>query len=206
MLTQAGITDSTTQLQINVILSCWSFVVAVSGSLLFDIFGRRKQTMGCYIGMIATLYIFGGLAKVYGTGSANNSGIYGTIAVLFLFQGFYAFSITPLSSLYPPEVLNLKTRTAGYAVYKFFNAGFGLLASFTMSYAMENLGWKFYFINASWNILFLAIVYFTWVETSRVPLEEIALRFGDINPDTIVDAVSVEESLSVEMDTKALEK
>jgi len=206
MLTQAGITNSTTQLQINVILSCWSFVIAVSGSLLFDIIGRRKQTLACYAGMISTLYLFGGLAKIYGTNSTNMSGIYGTIAVLFLFQGFYAFSITPLSSLYPPEVMNLKTRTAGVAVYKFFNGSFGLLASFTMSFAMENLGWKFYFINASWNIGFLLIVYFAWVETARVPLEEIAARFGDIYPEGVVDGFSVEEVVITGLDAKPSEK
>lgn len=55
------------------------------------------------------------------------------------------------------------------------------MSTFAMSYAMDNLGWKFYMINASWNIVFLAIVYFTWVETRRMPLEEIALKFGDLD-------------------------
>lgn len=42
---------------------------------------------------------------------------------------------------------------------------------------MADLGWKFYLINASYNIVFLAIIYFTWVETKGIPLEEIALKF-----------------------------
>lgn len=46
-----------------------------------------------------------------------------------------------------------------------------------MSYAMADLGWKFYFINASWNFVFLFIVYFTYVETSKLKLEEINARF-----------------------------
>lgn len=33
----------------------------------------------------------------------NTSGIYRAIAILFLFQAFHVFSITPLPSLYPPE-------------------------------------------------------------------------------------------------------
>lgn len=63
MLTQAGVTDFKTQLQVNVILSCWSLVVAVIGSLLMDVVGRRTMTLTAIGGMIVTLYIFGGLTK-----------------------------------------------------------------------------------------------------------------------------------------------
>ncbi|KAK7890709.1 hypothetical protein LTR67_007918 [Exophiala xenobiotica] len=164
------------------------FIVATFG-VMIEMFGNfvisRVQALTCITGMIVMLYIFGGLAKVYGTGSENKSGIYGTIAALFLFQGFYAFSITPLTCLYPPEVMSFKIRNCGRAVFAFFDNGFGLLAAFTMSFAMADLGWKFYFINASWNIGFLAIVYFLWVETARVPLEEIALKFGDLHYEDI---------------------
>jgi dipeptide/tripeptide permease len=206
MLDQAGITDATTQLQINVILNCWCFVVAVIGSFTLDILGRRRQTLICFAGMIISLYLFGGLAKIYGTDSANTSGIYGTIAVLFLFQGFYSFSITPLTSLYPPEIMSFKTRTAGVAVFRFMDDGFGLLASFCMSFAMENLGYKFYFINASWDILFALIVYFYWPETARVPLEEVGLFFGDVSQDDIFNVVDGLVPVSAQPDEKSLEK
>ena len=51
------------------------------------------------------------------------------------------------------------------------------MASFALSYAMADLGWKFYLINASYDIVFLVIIYLTWVETKGIPLEEIALKF-----------------------------
>lgn len=63
MLDQAGITDTNTQLQVNVILSCWSFAVAVAASLLADVIGRRVLAMSGISGMIVTLFIFGGLTK-----------------------------------------------------------------------------------------------------------------------------------------------
>lgn len=63
MLAQAGVTDSKKQLQVNVILSCWSLIVAVIGSLLMDVVGRRTMTLTAIGGMIVTLYIFGGLTK-----------------------------------------------------------------------------------------------------------------------------------------------
>ena len=81
--------------------------------------------------------------------STDTSGIYGTIAVIFLFQGFYAFSITPITSLYPSEISTFKLRATGVAVFRMLDSGFGLLASFTMAFAMSDLAWKFYFINAA---------------------------------------------------------
>jgi len=51
------------------------------------------------------------------------------------------------------------------------------MASFSMSYAMTNLGWKFYIINASYNILFFAAVYVLFVETKGISLEQISVLF-----------------------------
>lgn len=51
------------------------------------------------------------------------------------------------------------------------------MASFAMSYAMENLGWKFYIINASYDFIFLAAAYFLFVETNGLTLEEITAKF-----------------------------
>ena len=197
ILTQAGITSVHTQTQINVIISCWSLAVAVAGSFMLDIIGRRVQTIIGISGMVVTLYVLGGLIKsesdrprlsrtgadtsllAYG-GSTNTSGIYGTIAVIFLFQGFYAFSITPMTSLYPTEICSYRIRTAGTAVFRFFDSGFGLLCSFCMSFAMSDLGWKFYLINASWAVLFLVFVVVFFVETKGLNLEEIGAKFGDV--------------------------
>lgn len=69
-----------------------------------------------------------------------------------------------------------------------------------MSYAMADLGWKFYMINASWNVIFLAVVYFFWVETRRVPLELIAIKFGDLRAEDVIVGV-VEEVDSDDRDT-----
>ena len=53
------------------------------------------------------------------------------------------------------------------------------MASFAMSFSMSDLGWKFYLINASWDIMFLVFVFFFFVESKGLNLEEIAVRFGD---------------------------
>ncbi|CCT75546.1 related to hexose transporter protein [Fusarium fujikuroi IMI 58289] len=214
ILNQAGITNTTTQTQIQVIINCWSFAVAVLGSFMLDFLGRRLQTFIGVGGMVVTLLLIGGLikrrfqylfslmlvneiSKGFGE-STNNSAIYGTIAVIFLFQGFYAFSITPMTSLYPTEVSPFKLRATGIAIFRMLDSSAGLLASFAMAYAMADLGWKFYFINASWDFIFLIVAYFTFAETKGLELEEINAKFGD---STVVEAV-VEDSASNGMDSK----
>ncbi|KAL1868348.1 hypothetical protein Plec18167_008273 [Paecilomyces lecythidis] len=205
ILDQAGITNTKTQTQINVILNCWSFAIAIIGSFALDYIGRRKQTIWSIIGMIVFLYILGGLTKTYGT-STNKSGIYGTIAVVFLFQACYAFAITPMTSVYPTEVSQYKLRTAGIAIFRFMDCGFGLLASFAMSYAMANLGWKFYIINASYNFLFLAAAYFLFIETKGLTLEEITAKFEGpvvLQGETVEPSKSTENKIAI-ADSKVL--
>jgi len=63
ILTQAGITNTKTQTQIQVIISCWSLFVACCGSYMLDHIGRRMQTLGSIAGMIITLFILGGMVK-----------------------------------------------------------------------------------------------------------------------------------------------
>jgi hypothetical protein len=63
MLNLAGITNSTTQLRVNVILSCWCLFTSLVGSLLVDKLGRRVQAMGSITFCISMLFLFGGLAS-----------------------------------------------------------------------------------------------------------------------------------------------
>jgi hypothetical protein len=63
ILTQAGITSTKTQTQVQVIINCWSFAVAVLGSFMLDILGRRIQTFIGVGGMVSTLLLIGGLIK-----------------------------------------------------------------------------------------------------------------------------------------------
>lgn len=46
---------------------------------------------------------------------ASKALVYGDVAVMFLFQGFYSIGWTPLLTLYPPEVLNFSIRANGVA-------------------------------------------------------------------------------------------
>ncbi|KAK7202667.1 hexose transporter [Myxozyma melibiosi] len=176
MLDQAGITSSHTQLEINVILSAFCLVIAVIGSQCACYMGRRTLVLWSLGVCTIFLYMFGGLTAKYGN-STNKSGIYGTIACMFLFNGAYSFGLTPITSLYPAEVLTYSMRSVGMGVTMFIAKGCGLLVTFAFPYAMDKLGWKIYMINSSFNVLCCIFVYFTWVETHNKTLEQIDAMF-----------------------------
>lgn len=172
LLEEAGIKTSKKKLQINMISSCWSFVVSIIGAFLFDTLGRKKQSLFSLSGMIVCLFMLGGFIKMYGS-STNTSGQYATIFWMFLFNFFYGFCFTPMTNLYPSEIFPTRLRTLGSVWFRFWNCGFGLLGAFVLSLAMDAVGWKFYIINASYDILFLPVIYYVWVETKNLTLEEI---------------------------------
>lgn len=103
MLTQAGITNTTTQLEINVILNAFCLLVALGGTYLCDRLGRKPLAIFSTLACAVMIFIVGALTKLYGS-STYQPGVYGTVAAIFLFQGSYSAGWTPLSVLYPPEV------------------------------------------------------------------------------------------------------
>lgn len=72
---------------------------------------------------------------------------------------------------------------------------------------MTNLGWKFYIVNASYNIIFLLAVYLFWVETARLPLEDVAKRFGDLPDVGLLEGVpsSIDDGEARDKISKELE-
>lgn len=118
------------------------------------------------------IFVVGALTKLYGT-STYTPGVYGTVASIFLFQGSYSLGWTPLSVLYPPEVLNYNIRSIGMGIYTFLANGCGLLVTFAFPFALDAIGWKTYMINGVWDFVQIAIVLIWWVETAGRTLEQI---------------------------------
>lgn len=208
MLEQAGITSATTQLEINIILTSWTLIISVIASFFADHVGRKLLCSLSLIGQIISFYLVGGLTAAYGT-SAKTSGIYTTIAGIFLYNGAYAFGITPLTVLYPPEVLSYRIRGTGMGLYTMTTKLCGLFVTMVFPFALDAIGWKTYIINASFDILMVAFVVWYWVETRGLTLEEVDIRFdgekhssvpdledlvhGNVEKDVVLDGLVVEE-------------
>lgn len=103
------------------VLNVWCLGCAVFGTHLAAKWGRKPTAFLSEILLITCLFIIGGLSKIYAddpTG-ASQSLVYGDVAVMFLFQGFYSIAWTPLLYLYPPEIMNYSIRANGLAVSAF---------------------------------------------------------------------------------------
>lgn len=198
MLSQAGVSDSTTQLQINVILASWQLVIAITGSCLAERLGRRVLSLSS-LGMCSIFfYILAGLTAKYGT-SGDKPGTYGTIACIFLFSGAYSFGITPLTAMYAPEVLSYEMRANGIALQGILLKSSGVLVSIVFPYLMESIGWKAYVVNASWNILLWLYIFFQWVETKGLTLEQVdALFDSEAHLRRLDDGTKLEQGSPVE--------
>lgn len=116
-LDSAGVTDSNDQLKANVVLNVWCLACCLAGTHLAASWGRKPTALLAQCLLTTCLFIIGGLAKLYaGDPDGASSGlVYGNVAVMFLFQGFYSLAWTPLLYLYPPEVMNYSIRANGLA-------------------------------------------------------------------------------------------
>ncbi|KAJ7818496.1 MFS sugar transporter-like protein [Mycena olivaceomarginata] len=202
MLSNAGIKDTTTQLQINVILNAFCLVCALVGTYYVDRIGRKPTAVISISALTIFLFLVGALTKTYGN-STNNSGIYATVAMIFLFQGAYSFGWTPLLYVYPPEVLNYAIRANGMGVMQFALNGTALMAVFAFPFALQNIGWKTYMINAAWDALEVPFVWWYWVETAGKTLEEIDELLDGVKHSNAPD---LEKVIRGEVERVSLEK
>jgi hypothetical protein len=192
VLTNTGISDPTTQLQINVILTSWTLVVSIVASFYADKLGRRTLCVLSLSTGIVALYILSGLTALYGQ-SSNQSGVYGTIAMIFIYNATYAWGITPLTVLYPPEVLSFDIRAVGMGIYTFTTKLCGLFVTMVVPFGLAAISWKVYIINASVDILMVLFVIFFWVETRGLTLEEVDKLFDGEKHSDVPDLEAVIE-------------
>ncbi|KAF1937435.1 general substrate transporter [Clathrospora elynae] len=190
ILSNAGISDPTMQLQINIILTSFTLVVAFAGAFFADRVSRRMLCIGSLTGGIVSLYFLAGLTAKYGE-SGDKGGIYGTIAMIFLYNATYAWGLTPLTVLYPPEVLSFDIRALGMGVYTLVTKLCGLFVAMVIPFGMEAISWRVYIINASVDILFVLFVVFVWVETRGLTLEEVDRVFDGIKHSNVPDLEAV---------------
>ncbi|KAI3325839.1 putative hexose carrier protein [Xylariaceae sp. AK1471] len=203
-LTTAGISDPTAQLQANVVLNVWCLACSLGGTQLLSSWGRKPTALVSQVLLFTSLFTIGGLTKLYNDNpqGATRSLIYGDVAVMFLFQGFYSIAWTPLLYLYPAEVMNYSIRANGLALSTLILNLFACVFVFIMPIGLSNIGWKMYVVNGSWDIVIAVLIAIFWVETKGKTLEEIDAIFDGHKHSDIPDVEKVrrvEEKVNVSM-------
>lgn len=155
--------------------------------------GRKPTALLSEVLLVICLFVIGGLSKKYADNpdGASQSLVYGDVAVMFLFQGFYSIAWTPLLYLYPPEIMNYSIRANGLAFSSFMLNALACVLVFVMPIGLANIGWKMYMVNGSWDIVIVILIAVYWVETKGKTLEEIDAIFEGEKHSSVPDVETV---------------
>lgn len=179
MIKSAGITSTNTQLLLNAINPIFSMMGAIYGASLLDRLGRRPMMLWGLTGALVS-YIF---LTAFTAQTANHPDLaYGVIVAIYIFGIFFAWSFTPLQTLYAVECLENRTRAKGSGLnFLFLNIAM-VVNTWGISEGIAKIGWKLYVIYIVWIGVEIVIIYFFFVETAGKTLEEMGEIFEAPNP------------------------
>ncbi|TEY43453.1 hypothetical protein BOTCAL_0370g00010 [Botryotinia calthae] len=167
----AGITDSITQLNLNLGLNIMQFGLALFGASLVDKVGRRPLLLFSNIGC-AIVWIGATISSSINANTGSKSSGSAVMAMIFLFDAIFSVGFTPLQALYPVEVLTTLVNQFAYPV------------------ALEKIKWKTYLVFVLWCPIQALVIYFFIPETKNRTLEEL--------DDIYLPGQELEESISGE--------
>ena len=139
LLENVGVTDTNTQLLLNIIYALTGWIAATAGSRFHDKIGRRKMFLGSTGGMIICLAITAGTAaKFVHDGSMTASSA--SIAFISIFGVVFAFAYTSMQSIYPGEVMSNDMRAKGMGTFKLTAGAAGFVNTFAAPVALRDVG------------------------------------------------------------------
>lgn len=177
-----GITNSNTQLTINLILSAVNVVSATGICFFVDYFGRRKlflfsscSMLLCYIATTIALARF----QLDTTGT-NSNAAHTVIAFIFLYYICYNIGFSGMLVSYSSEILPYRLRAKGLTLM-FFCVDLSLwFNQYVNPIAIKHIQWKYYLVYCVFLAFEILVVWKYYIETKEIPLEEIVKKFdGD---------------------------
>ncbi|KAH8776193.1 general substrate transporter [Hyaloscypha finlandica] len=160
---------------------------------IIDRFNRRVVLMTGSLAMAADIAIVMAFVAVYGGGpnvAANGIGIF----FLISFGIIFSLSWNSGTPLYCTEIFPTQIRATGGAIATFCSFVIQVVLAQASPSALQNIGWRYYFVFIVCNLVTAAIVYFFLPETRGKTLEEISEVFGDV-----FVAVHMNEPLKIEL-------
>ncbi|KAK9361718.1 hypothetical protein V1504DRAFT_432549 [Lipomyces starkeyi] len=102
---------------------------------------------------------------------------YAAIVVLYLFQMFFTLGWQSNMWIYPSELLPLKLRLRGGAL--FVVSQFTFVVVEITPFMVNSITYKSYIVLALFNFVTIPVVYFFFPETAQRPLEMVDFLFAD---------------------------
>jgi len=158
-----------------------SLSFAVLPVFTIDRIGRLPILAGGAVGQAICFFVVAGLFSHLPAEGASNSKSYGIAIVSFIYIYFAIFSATWLgpSWMYGPEILPLKGRATGMGLAVVCYWLFNFLIVMITPPALKNISWKFYIILGVFNMCFVPVILWFFVETKGKSLEDLDIYFAE---------------------------
>ncbi|CAK7243867.1 MAG: hypothetical protein STHCBS139747_005396 [Sporothrix thermara] len=176
VLDTVGVTSVTDQTLISAFLQVWNLICAIGASFLVDRLGRRTLFLASGIIMLVSYVIVTALSATFAeTGHAAT----GTAVIPFLFVFFlgYDIALTPFLTAYPCEIWPFALRARGLTVTWAASISAIFFNTFVNPIALDSIAWKYYIVFIAVLLAMIVTVFFSYPETRRRTLEEIAVIF-----------------------------
>lgn len=173
ILRSIGIEDPTKQALFNGGLTIWCFIVALAFAFTVDKFGRRTLFLTAGIGMLISFTIWTACAAMYEKTGKQGYGN-AVLGMIFLFYTVAGCAWPGLTVSYTVEILPYKIRAKGLTLCFCFTALSGVFNQYVNPIGLQKLGWKFYLVYIVILVIQVIMIYFYFVETKGLPLEEIS--------------------------------
>jgi hypothetical protein len=183
ILNSIGYRSQETQTLINALLTLWSMLWGLVFSVVVNRIPRRTMFLGSTLGSLACFVVWTALEATYEKstnlnedGTGGPSGIAkGVLAMIFLFNLFFTAGWGVLQVTYVVEILPFNLRARGLVLYNLFVACALIFNQYANPIGVTNSGWKYYITYDVWLAFEAVVVYFLFVETGNLSLEETAL-------------------------------
>lgn len=162
----------TLALLIGCILQVWYVLASLLTWYIIDRVGRRPLFIINAIGMCLILVGEAICVAVGGTVAA----VVG-VALIFLFEGCFAWGWMATVWVYPPEIMPLRTRSKGAALATAADFAGTFLVVEVTPVMLASLGYRSYLVWAVLNLANAIIVFFCFPETANLTLESVDSLF-----------------------------
>ncbi|KAF4768663.1 hypothetical protein N7455_000317 [Penicillium solitum] len=152
-------------------LMFWGCVAA----MLIDRIGRKRLML---FGAAGSSVCFALVAVGLRYGGPDNKGM-SVLAVVFIFVYyiFYGTSLLSIPYIYPAEINSQQMRNIGTSFATTTNWLFVYVIVVATPTAIASIQWKYYMLFAIFNFCFLPIIWYFYVETANLSLEQIDRLF-----------------------------
>ncbi|KAF6812502.1 MFS hexose [Colletotrichum musicola] len=173
ILDGVGMRSTEEKTMINGIINIWTWVVGIAAGIAIPHVKKRRLFLFSTAGMILTFAVWTALSAIYSSKGGNQYGI-GVVAMIFVYNFFYGICWLPLVVAYPLELCTTKQRGLFFS-WMFFALS---MSTFAVNYinpiGLQNIQWRYYIITIVFTSIVFVAIYFLFVETQGMSLEEIA--------------------------------